>query len=56
MDMCIYNMTHHVCGVGHVAYSDPREASAGLLVLLRWAIPGPQGVERAADTALTLFL
>ena len=33
-----------------------REASACLLVLLRWAIPGPQQAERANGTALTLFL
>ena len=32
-----------------------REASAGLLVLLRWAIPGPQSVGRATSTALTHF-
>lgn len=39
-------------GISHIL----REASACLLVLLRWAIPGPQGVGRATSTALTLFL
>lgn len=33
-----------------------REASAGLLVQRRWAIPEPRKVERATSTALTLFL
>ena len=33
----------------------PREASARLLVLLRWAVPGPQQAEWANSTAHTLF-
>ena len=33
-----------------------REASASLLVLQRWAIPGPQQAERATRKALTLFI
>ena len=32
-----------------------REASAGLLVQRRWAIPEPRKVERATSMALTLF-
>ena len=36
--------------LGHIL----REASA-LLVQLQWAIPEPPFVERATDTALTLF-
>ncbi len=33
-----------------------REASASLLVQLRWAIPEPRNVERATVQTLTLFL
>ena len=33
-----------------------REASVSLLVLLRWAIPGPQNVERALVRLSRFFL